>query len=130
MTHTLTFYSVSEAQIDHVFSRMGNGPDKDGIIEGPTPFGHLKVRRDWDKGSGQLTIVVLEKPLLLTVDMIKSHIATALTEATAEMELETIRNVAADATTATAATTESTPLPIPPVETPSAVAIDTPKKKG
>lgn len=79
--HTLTFYSISEDQIDYVFRQLGHGPNVDGVVEGDTPLGHLKVRRDWDKGSGQLTVVILEKPMLLTVDSIKANIDMKLAEA-------------------------------------------------
>ena len=86
----LTFYSVTEGQIDYIFSKLGRGPDKDGIVEGSTPLGHVKMRRDWDKGSGQLTVVILEKPELLSVDTIHSHITTALAEAAEAIRLQEI----------------------------------------
>lgn len=82
MTHTLSFYSITEQQVNQVLSELGLEPDKDGNVEADTPFGgKLKANVSFHKQSGQLLVNVLEKPALLTVDTIKSKIREALDKA-------------------------------------------------
>jgi len=86
MTHTLTFYSVAEEQLEAAVNKLDvtvshDENTREVFLEGETPLGKMKARIDYDKGSGQLTVVVVEKPMLLSVDTIKAHINNALAEA-------------------------------------------------
>jgi hypothetical protein len=85
---TFTYYGITLAQLDCAFKNLGIGPDKDGMISGDTPQGKLTVRRDWNEASGQLTIVVFEKPGKLDDATIDSHIRTALAVAQGELDAE------------------------------------------
>lgn len=118
MQHTLQFLAVSQQQYDFLTSKVGE-PDKDGVIEGPTPFGEVKCKIDFNKQGGQLTVVILDKPFLLTIDTIKHQINGQLAEAL---------KAPAPVATTTATTTESTPPPATP--TPAAPQDALPETQG
>ena len=83
MEHTLTFYSVSQVQVDYLLNDLvSTGGSVNGdVAEAKTVLGPLKVQVDFNSRSGQLAVTVLEKPLMLTVNAIENAIRQALADA-------------------------------------------------
>ena len=89
MQHTLQFLSVSQTQVHAVLQILAKEDgvvpvgDSDptllnGSLKGKTPLGEVTGTYDYSPASGQLTVVITEKPALLTVDTIKMKIREAI----------------------------------------------------
>lgn len=84
MSNVLTFYSVGADQVAHLFKDFGvdiKGNETEGAIEGKTPLGDVKMEYSFHAQSGQLTVVVVHKPFLLSMNTIDSQIKGKLAEA-------------------------------------------------
>jgi hypothetical protein len=86
MQHTLQFLAVSQQQVTAVLETLakegveaiGDPMPLNGSLKGKTPLGEVAATYDFAPASGQLTVVVTEKPALLLVDTIKTKIREAI----------------------------------------------------
>lgn len=78
---TFTFYSVSQEQVDVLMKGLKPIEGTEDTYEGDTPLGEIKAQVNFTPGSGQLQVVVLDKPFLLHVETIKTHIRNAIDNA-------------------------------------------------
>jgi hypothetical protein len=87
MTETLTYYAVAPKTIEAIMSMWNlqevKGKEGETTISGKTPLGEVTLQVAYMPLSGQLTVVVLNRPLLLSVDTINAHIKTAIAAAAA-----------------------------------------------
>lgn len=81
MRDTFTFYSVSQEQVDVLMKRLEPIDGTEDTYEGETPLGKIKAQVNFTPGSGQLQVVILEKPLLLHAETIKTQIRQAIDNA-------------------------------------------------
>jgi hypothetical protein len=89
MNNTLTFYSVSQAEVDSLLSEMtvvdGNTPTE-GILRGRTPLGEVAGSYDFHPASGMLHITITEKPFILTMSHIEGQIRQQLDAAKTQVQ--------------------------------------------
>lgn len=82
-SHTLTFYSISRPQVNaliDLLEKSGATVTED-TIAGKTPVGEVKANWYYVQGSGQLTVVVTEKPWEVSMNSVEHHIGTLLAQA-------------------------------------------------
>jgi hypothetical protein len=83
-SNTLSFYSITKKQADGLQDWLGASatPDIENEFSGNTPLGVLKYTYDYVVLSGQLTVVIVEKPVAMTMASIEDHFRKVLTGAT------------------------------------------------
>ena len=91
MQYTLQFFSVSQQQVQAVLDALDNEGVKpvstdtptnlNGTLVGTTTLGDVAGTYDFSVSSGQLTVVITQKPALLLVDTIRMKINDGLAKA-------------------------------------------------
>jgi len=86
-SRTLTFYSISRPQVNALIDilKKGGATVTDDKIEGPTPAGDVKADWWYNQGSGQLTVVVTDKPFVVGMETIESHLKDQLAQASVDV---------------------------------------------
>jgi hypothetical protein len=97
MNHTLTFYSISPAQVDGLKTKLKDStvtePEKGtdgkawgGHISGDTPLGKVEADYSYNLASRQLMVTITDKPFVLNMGTIESHLRTNLAQIGAEVD--------------------------------------------
>ena len=104
MSQSLTFYSVTLPQLNAALKSLGlsqlepSEPDTrvvTGSASGETPVGKLACDLALHTDSGQLTVTVTEKPMLITMAAVQHHIQSKLNESIAETAPAAVAETAA-----------------------------------